>query len=111
MAISRLVRSSRAIKARKAKVGTVVALSASLLLGGVALATPASAAYVGYADYTLPAGKAWDDWGLGWEACKKKYPQTQSIQPRGFNAGTGKAHSACYDDPSGQHPVPPGGAG
>jgi hypothetical protein len=94
MAISRLVSSTR----RKV-VGAVVALSAALALGGIALATPASAVVVVYGTVTFTdSEEETNDVSRGVFECLKKYPETQHAGIQNiFKALRGDSWTVTYN--------------
>ena len=70
-----------------------VALAAALI-GGIALATPASAAELGEVGVSATTEEASASWGAGWDKCRATYPSTKSIR-RGPNYGVGQTGAAA----------------
>ncbi len=58
---------------------TGVALAAAVI-GGIALATPASAAELGRVQVFGDTQGATTSWGAGWDKCRAEFPATRSIK-------------------------------
>jgi hypothetical protein len=81
-----------------------VALAAALI-GGIALATPASAAELGEVGVSATTEEASASWGAGWDKCRATYPSTKSIRRGPSNVGADESGAnvkwltywTCYD--------------
>jgi hypothetical protein len=101
MVISHSDGSARARISRKVKVvGTLVAFGA-VTLGGFSLAAPASAKYINSVTFKAGTPDEAQKWNKGWDACRKKYPQTQSIKFASWGDDDYMARWSCFDDPKG----------